>query len=69
MECPALFILARLRKLKAGAIPTADGNIAEGTQKSEFEPGEKTGDIDDRVVSGIEKGIKIGLRTIELLES
>ncbi|MEA1905066.1 MAG: nucleoside phosphorylase [Candidatus Hadarchaeota archaeon] len=69
MECSAVFILARMRKLKAGAILTVDGNIAEGTRKSEFGPGEKTGDIDERVVNGIEKEIEIALKAIELLES
>lgn len=68
MECSAIFTLARLRKLRAGAILTVDGNIAEGTKKGEFESGEEAGDFDRRVVSGIENGIEIALKAIKLLE-
>ncbi len=69
MECSAIFVLASLKNLKAGAILTVDGNLPEGTKKSEFEPGENAGDFDRRVISGIENSIEISLKAFEILES
>lgn len=68
MECSVIFTLARLRKLRAGAILTVDGNIPEGTKKGEFESGKEAGDFDRRVIGGIENGIAIALKAIKLLE-
>lgn len=68
MECSAIFTLSKIKNLKSGAILTVDGNLSEGTKKSEFEVGENTGDFDKRVINGIEKSIEASLRCIKLLE-
>lgn len=67
MECSAIFVLASLKGLSAGSILTVDGNLPEGTKKSEFESGEDAGDFDSRVINGIENSIEISLKAIELL--
>lgn len=67
MECSAIFVLASLKGLSAGSILTVDGNLPEGTKKSEFESGEDAGDFDNRVINGIENSIDISLKAIELL--
>ncbi len=67
MECSAIFTLSRLRGLRAGGILTVDGNLPEGTKKSEFEPEEGPGDFDNRVIEGIGNSIEISLEAFEIL--
>jgi hypothetical protein len=45
-----------------------DCNIAKGIKKGEFEPGEKTGELDERVQKAIEDEIKIAIEAVRLLE-
>ena len=45
-----------------------DGNIVKGTGKSEFEPGEKSGELDERVRKAINEEIKITIEAIKILE-
>lgn len=68
MECSAIFTLASLKKLKAGAILAVDGNILKGIKKGEFEPGEKTGELDERVQEAIKEEIRIAIQAIKILE-
>lgn len=68
MECSAIFALASLKKLKAGAILAVDGNILKGIKKGEFEPGEKTGELDERVQEAIKEEIRIAIEAIKILE-
>ncbi len=68
MECSTIFTLASLKKLKAGAILAVDGNILKGIKKGEFEPGEKTGELDERVQEAIKEEIRIAIQAIKILE-
>ncbi len=68
MEASTIFTLAALRGKRAGAIMVVDGNLAEGTGKGEFEPGEKTGELADRVQSSIDDEIQIAIRAVRILE-
>lgn len=68
MECSVIFALARMRKLRAGAILVVDGNLMKGTGKGEFEPGEKTGELDERVQETIEDAIRAGIKAVKILE-
>jgi uridine phosphorylase len=68
MECSAIFTLAKLNGLRSGAILAVDCNIKKGIKKGEFEPGEKTGELDDRVQKAIEDEIKIAIEAVKLLE-
>lgn len=68
MECSAIFTIAGLKGLRAGAILAVDGNIATGIKKGEFEPGEKTGELDGRVQKAIEREIKIAIDAVKILE-
>lgn len=68
MECSVIFTLAKLNRLRSGAILAVDGNIKRGIKKGEFEPGEKTGELDDRVQKAIEDEIKIAIEAVRLLE-
>jgi uridine phosphorylase len=68
MECSVIFTLARLKKLRAGAILAVDGNPLMGAGKGEFEPGERTGELDDRVQDAIKEEIRIAIEAIKLLE-
>lgn len=68
MECSAIFTLAGLKKLKAGAILAVDGNIPKGIKKGEFELGEKTGELDERVQEAIKEEIRIAIQAIKILE-
>jgi len=52
MECSVIFTLAGLRGLRSGGIMAVDGNLVKGTGKSEFEPGERTGELDKRPKGG-----------------
>jgi len=68
MECSILFTLAGLRGLRSGAILAVDGNLVKGTMKGEFEPGEKTGELDERVQKAVEEEIKIAIEATKILE-
>jgi uridine phosphorylase len=68
MECSAIFTIAGLKGLKAGAILAVDGNLAKGIKKGEFEPGEKTGELDERVQNAIEQEIKIAIEAVKILD-
>lgn len=68
MESSVIFTIAILKKLRAGAILAVDGNPLLGLGKHEFEPGERTGELDDRVQSAIKEEIRIAIKAIKLLE-
>jgi len=68
MECSAIFTLANSKGLRSGAILAVDCNIKKGIKKGEFEPGEKTGELDDRVQRAIEDEIRIAIEAVKLLE-
>jgi uridine phosphorylase len=68
MESSVLFTIAMLKKLKAGSILAVDGNPVLGVGKGEFEPGEQTGELDERVRNAIKKETKIAIDAIVLME-
>jgi len=68
MECSAIFTLAGMKGLRSGAILAVDGNIMKGIKKAEFEPGEKTGELDERVQKAIQDEIRIVIEAVKLLE-
>ena len=68
MESSVIFTLAGLKGLRAGAIIAVDGNIAKGTGKGEFEPGERSGELSELVQRAIDDEIRIALRAVEILE-
>jgi len=68
MESSVLFTIAMLKKLKAGSILAVDGNPVMGVGKGEFEPGEQTGELDERVRNAIKKETKIAIDAIVLME-
>ncbi|KPV65147.1 MAG: Purine nucleoside phosphorylase [Candidatus Bathyarchaeota archaeon BA1] len=68
MECSTIFTLAGLKRLRAGAILAVDGNLIKGVRKGEFEPGEKTGELDERVQRAIEEEIRIAIEASKILE-
>jgi uridine phosphorylase len=68
MECSAIFTIASSKRLRSGAILAVDCNIAKGIRKGEFEPGEKTGELDDRVQRAIGDEIKIAIEAVKLLD-
>jgi len=68
MECSAIFTIAGLKGLRAGAILAVDGNLATGIKKGEFEPGEKSGELDERVQDAIEQEIKIAIEAVKILD-
>ena len=68
METSLIFTLAALRGKRAGAILVVDGNIARGTGKGEFEPGERSGELDERVQRSIDDEIRIAIRAVQILE-
>ena len=68
MEASTIFTLAALRGKRAGAIMVVDGNLAEGTGKGEFEPGERTGELADSVQSSIDDEIRVAIRACQILE-
>jgi uridine phosphorylase len=69
METSTLFTLANVKKLKAGSILAVDGNPLMGLGKGEFEPGEKTGELDEYVQKAINTEIRIAIEAIKILES
>jgi len=68
MESSVIFTIATLKNLRAGSILAVDGNPLLGVGKSEFEPGERTGELDDRVQDAIKEEIKIAIEAIKLLD-
>lgn len=68
MECSAIFTLAGLKRLRAGAILAVDGNFLRGIKKGEFEPGEKTGELNERVQRAIKEEIRIAIEAVKILE-
>ncbi len=68
MECSTIFTLAGMKRLRSGAILAIDGNIVKGIKKDEFEPGQKTGELDERVQRAIQDEIKIAIEAVKLLE-
>ena len=69
MEASAIFTLANLNGLRAGAILAVDSNLLTGIKKGEFEPGEKAGELDARVQKAIEDEISIAIEAVKILES
>jgi len=68
MESSLMFTLASFRGMRAGSICTVDGNIFKGTGKGEFEPGERSGELAERVKRSIEDEIRVAVRAVQLLE-
>jgi len=68
MEASVIYTIAALKKLKAGAILAVDGNPLLGLGKGEFEPGEKTGELDVRVKEAIEEEAKVAIDAILIME-
>jgi len=68
MESSVIFTLASLKKLKAGTILAVDGNPILGVGKGEFEPGERTGELDKRVQNAIKKEAQIATEAVKMLE-
>jgi uridine phosphorylase len=69
MESCTLFTLASIKRIKAGTILAVDGNLAKNIKKGEFEPYEKTGELDYRVQRAIDEEIKIAIAAVKLLAS
>jgi len=68
MEASVIFTLASLRGKRAGGIMAVDGNLVKGTVKGEFEPGERTGELDESVQRAIDDEIRIAIRAVQMLE-
>ena len=68
METSVIFTIATIKNLRAGSIMAVDGNPLLGVGKHEFEPGERTGELDDRVQDAIKEEIRIAIEAIKLLE-
>jgi uridine phosphorylase len=63
MEAAAIFVLARRKGLRSGAICTVDGNLVEGTQKGETDDEE----LPAKARNNVERAIAIALdATLEL---
>ncbi len=69
MESSVIFTIALLKNLKAGSILAVDGNPLLGVGKGEFEPGERTGELDARVQNAIKEEAKIAIEAIKILEN
>jgi uridine phosphorylase len=68
MESSTVFTLAWVKKLRTGAILAVDGNPLMGIGKGEFEPGEKSGELDQRVQNAINKEIQIAIEAVKILD-
>jgi len=68
MESSVIFTLAGMKGLRSGSILAVDCNIPKGIRKGEFELGQKTGELDERVQKAIQDEIKIVIEAIKLLE-
>ena len=67
MECSAVFLLSKLRKLKAGAILVV--NTPESPEEVKKDPAMVYRLVDERrVKKGMDIAIKIALETIRILE-
>lgn len=69
MECSAIFTLAHIKRLRAGAILAVDSKPLMGVGKGEFEPGQKTGELDERVQEAIKEEIRIAIKAVRVLEN
>lgn len=69
MECSVIFTLAKLKRLRAGAILAVDSKPLMGVGKGEFEPGEKTGEMGERVQEAIKEEMRIAIKAVEVLEN
>ncbi|MGD0978017.1 MAG: nucleoside phosphorylase [Candidatus Bathyarchaeia archaeon] len=69
MECSAIFVVAKLRKVRAGAILVVDSKPLMGLGKGEFEPGQRTGELDESVQEAIKEEIRVALKAIKVLEN
>ncbi|MCJ7608636.1 hypothetical protein MUP00_03080, partial [Candidatus Bathyarchaeota archaeon] len=69
MESSLIFTFARAKKLRAGTILAVDGNPLKGVGKGEFEPGERTGELDERVQDAIRKETQIAIEAVKILEN
>jgi len=69
MESSVIFTIANLKKLKAGTILAVDGNPLLGIGKHEFEPGERTGELDRRVQNAIKNEARIAIEAVKVLEN
>ncbi|TRO54719.1 nucleoside phosphorylase [Candidatus Bathyarchaeota archaeon] len=68
METSVIYTIAALKNLKAGSILAVDGNPLLRLGKGEFEPGEKTGELDERVKDAIREEAKIAIDAIMIME-
>jgi uridine phosphorylase len=68
METSVIYTIAALKNLKAGSILAVDGNPLLRLGKGEFEPGEKTGELDERVKDAIREEAKIAIDAIMIIE-
>ncbi len=68
MESSVVFTIAALKKLKAGSILAVDGNPLQGVGKGEFEPGEHTGELDEKVKAAIREEARIAIDAVLLME-
>ncbi len=68
MESSIFFTFAGARGVRSGSILAVDGNLVKGAGKGEFEPGERSGELDDRVQTAIEDEIKIAIGAVKILE-
>ncbi len=69
METSVIYTIAMLKKLKAGSILAVDGNPLLGLGKGEFEPGEKTGELNERVKDAIREEAKVAINAIMIMEN
>ena len=56
-----------VRRQELGSM-AVDGTLMKGTVKGEFEPGERTGELDERVQRAIDDEIRIAIRAVQMLE-
>ena len=68
MECSSIFTVASLRRLRAGAIMAVDSCPLTGAKKGEFEPGEKVGELNERVQEAINDEIHVAIDAVKTLE-
>ena len=69
MESSVIFVIANLKRLRAGTILAVDGNPLLGIGKGEFEPGERTGELDQRVQDAIKNEVLIAIEAVKVLEN
>ena len=65
MEAAALFTLARRKNMAAGAVCTVDGNLVEGTQKSETDDEE----LPEKAKDNVDRAIRIALDAVTRLSA